>query len=151
MAERVLTVVRHGVDPLVQGRVELSNNTLLPLLPDEAQQRLRLVDRVLSSRRELFLPLRNTKARTAHDGAHRKHEDLLQAQEAVEEREFGRLPRWLLERGACVARDPALVIALRRHVGVEAVNCLAPDEPETIKIDNVPPDQAMQIPRVASP
>ena len=43
-----LTVVGHGVDPLVERRVELRDDVLLPLLADEPEERLRLVDRVLS-------------------------------------------------------------------------------------------------------
>ena len=42
-----LTVVGDGVYPLVERGVELGDYVLLPLLADEAEERLRLVDRVL--------------------------------------------------------------------------------------------------------
>ena len=44
-----LTVVRDGVDPLVERGVELGDDVLLPLLPDEPEHDARLVDRVLGS------------------------------------------------------------------------------------------------------
>lgn len=40
-------MVRDGVDPFVEGGVEFSDDMLLPLLPHEAKERLRFVDRVL--------------------------------------------------------------------------------------------------------
>ena len=39
-----LTVVGDGVYPLVERGVELGDYVLLPLLADEAEERLRLVD-----------------------------------------------------------------------------------------------------------
>ena len=48
-----LTVIWHGVDPLVERRVELSDDVLLPLLADEPEERLRLVDRVLPTTKSI--------------------------------------------------------------------------------------------------
>lgn len=41
------TVVRHRVDPLVEGRVQFCNDMLLPLLTHKTQEDLGLVDRIL--------------------------------------------------------------------------------------------------------
>lgn len=44
-------MVRYGVYPFVERRIELGDDVLLPLLSDETQERLRLIDRVLESPR----------------------------------------------------------------------------------------------------
>ena len=73
----------------------------------------------------------------AHDGAHGEGEDLVEADEAVEEGDLGGLAGRLLEGGARVGGDPVLVIALGRQIRVEAAGRSAnPEVPDMTKTDD---------------
>lgn len=59
---KALTMLWNRVYPLVQRRVQFGNNMLLPLLADEPEQRLRLIDRIL------YAPLRLDNWTTEREG-----------------------------------------------------------------------------------
>ena len=66
-------MVGHGVYPLVERRVELSDDVLLPLLADEPEERLGLVDRVLRAASQtmsaLATPTQRARPRDGSEGS----------------------------------------------------------------------------------
>ena len=111
-------MVRDRIDPLVEGGVEFGNDVLLPLLPHEPEQRLRLVDRVLANamrsptaRCEPLVRPPHYDVGPTYDGPEGKRKNLVQADIAVEKGDGRRLPRGLLEGLFRIGMRPILVVA----------------------------------------
>ena len=85
------------------------------------RQRARPRDGSKGSESEQRRRKNENKREKTYDSAHGERQDLMQADEAIEERDLRRLPRRLFERLLGIGVRPVLVVALRRQVDVEAV------------------------------